>query len=259
MTFKELVEKYRFDDFLPELSEIWDEGNLYCFRQAFDILRQLEPTDDGRGLVIRVNKVKTDTETYDRVDNLSGWGWDECLSREIVVDEECDLSEKQLLALCLWERTFYGFSPEQEHDTFRRWDEEAENDAPELDEMDKRRELISDICAKYPSLCAGDLDFLLCDRELSMPSFMGVRPGVDDAIEYVIGSITGYSDLPRADKDVSSCVALLRIPANCTIADIQKERLSEAIQSTIGVAAPDFHSRINADDKHLSLTLIYVC
>lgn len=40
MTFKQLFDKYTFEDIVPELKELWNKGNLYLFRQALDILRQ---------------------------------------------------------------------------------------------------------------------------------------------------------------------------------------------------------------------------
>ncbi len=126
MTFKQLIDKYRFEDIVTELLEIWDKGNLYRFRQAMDILRRLSPAGEEDGEVITVSRVESETGTYYRVSNLSGWYWDNNLNWDIVLSPDCELSEKQLLALCLWERTFYGFSPQQEKDTFDEWNKESE-------------------------------------------------------------------------------------------------------------------------------------
>lgn len=72
-------------------------------------------------------------ESYNRVSNLSGYGWDENLGWEIEVSKECGLTEKQLLALCLWERTYYGFSPHQQENTFESWDKELKADEEVVD------------------------------------------------------------------------------------------------------------------------------
>ena len=51
MTLKELVMKVDFDSLLPYL-EKWDNGhldNIYAFREAYDILRGMEPDRGYRG------------------------------------------------------------------------------------------------------------------------------------------------------------------------------------------------------------------
>lgn len=52
MTFKQLIDKYSFEEIIPELLEIWDKGNIFRFRQAHDILRRLTPAGDNLSGVI---------------------------------------------------------------------------------------------------------------------------------------------------------------------------------------------------------------
>lgn len=258
MTFKQLVDKYRFEDIIPELTELWDKGNLYLFRQALDILRELEPLAyNGDGNIIEVHKVKSEIETYNRVVNLSGWGWEENLDWRIIVDDECYLSEKQLLALCLWERTFYGFSPDQELETFKVRDEELEGDSLELDELGKRRELIEDICSKYSMLKPDDFDFIKADQELIFHAFVGLSDSPQTEMDYIKESILRYSDLPKS-KDKSHCVALLCIPEKFELTDDMIDELADALKSKTECLSPLVYRRYAADRKHITLTILYV-
>jgi hypothetical protein len=73
---------------------------------------------------IIINHYKRDNEEYDQVSNLAGcYSWAECLDCEIVLEEDVNLTEKQVLALCLWDRTYYGFSPEQEGEEVDSWED----------------------------------------------------------------------------------------------------------------------------------------
>jgi hypothetical protein len=121
MKFKELIAKYTFDDIVPALQSYWDKGNLFLFREAFDILR-LMPTHATEDSAIIIKHYKQRNEEYDNVYNLAGcYSWAECLECEIVTEDDVHLTEKQILALCLWDRTYYGFSPEQENEEVDSW------------------------------------------------------------------------------------------------------------------------------------------
>lgn len=253
MTFKQLIDKYRFDDIIPELMELWDKGNLYLFRQAYDILRKLQPQESEDCYVIEVSRVKGEMESYNRVANLSGWDWAENLNWEIVVANECILTERQLLALCLWERTFYGFSPEQEQSYF----EVDEDKAIEPGEMGRRKELVSDICSKYAACSPSDLEFILTDQELMYYTFDGASDSASGDINYIVESIVSYSNLPEA-KDVDHCVALVCSPRNDDFSASDFSKLSQAITTKIGCNEPLIHKRVSPDRNHVTVTLLYL-
>lgn len=62
MTLKELIMKVDFDSLLPYL-EKWEKKNLdniYAFREAYDILRNMEPDKDYRGEVTIITTTRED-------------------------------------------------------------------------------------------------------------------------------------------------------------------------------------------------------
>lgn len=227
------------------------------FRQAYDILRKIVPSDNDGKNVIEVSRVVTDTESYNRVSNLSGWFWEDNLNWEITVSEECQLTEKQLLALCLWERTYYGFSPEKEREMFNMLDEELVDDVPEPDEMDKRRELIKNVCSNYHDLDANDIDFILTDKELISHTFVGLSDSQKGEIDYIKKSIICYSDIPNATGQ-RKCLALLCIPSKHNVSASDIGNLTEALSDKIGCKTLIFHQRFASDRVHISLTIIYI-
>jgi len=54
MILKELIQKYEFDDIVPDLLTIDEpvQDNLYAFKEAFDELRRMAPGDAGGKQII---------------------------------------------------------------------------------------------------------------------------------------------------------------------------------------------------------------
>lgn len=115
MKLKELFDKYTFDDILPYLKAIEPErgDSMYQFREALDLLKHMEPSKEDCGKVrIEWYEDEYETDGYVSVDNLENVCWDAGLAKEVVVDENLKLDEKDVAAHCLWSITFWGFEDE---------------------------------------------------------------------------------------------------------------------------------------------------
>ena len=122
MTLKELIAQVSFDELLPYLMQRESEhlDNLCNYREAYDLLRLMEPNPDYTG-EIQVeweHGALDENEKWIGVSNMHDADWDEDLAKEIVVADDVHLGLEELAMHCLWEITFYGFSPEQREDTF---------------------------------------------------------------------------------------------------------------------------------------------
>ena len=120
MTLKELVMKVDFDSLLPYL-EKWDNrhlDNIYAFREAYDILRGMEPDRDYRGKATVTTSMKEDGTKSTCVSSLDDDVWEKELAKELVFPDGLSVSMEELAMHCLWEITFYGFSPADVNDTF---------------------------------------------------------------------------------------------------------------------------------------------
>lgn len=79
MTVKELINEVEFDDLLPYLKEIivGHLDNIYAFRDAYDILRGMEPNSEFVGKVRIVQK-----EDWISVQSLDADFWENKLAKE---------------------------------------------------------------------------------------------------------------------------------------------------------------------------------
>ena len=124
MTLKELVMQVSFEELLPYLKAMikGHDNSVYAFREAYDRLRLMEPNPEYKG-VVRVEWSGGDLEDEERwigVHYLDNARWKDNLSKEIVVADDVHLSLEELVAHCLWEITFYGFSEDEIGHTFDR-------------------------------------------------------------------------------------------------------------------------------------------
>jgi hypothetical protein len=114
MTFKELLHSCSFNDLLPTLLELMPDhkDSMPDFKIVFDTLRHTEPQSSS--IEIRI--------THDEYINVGCidpecdcncafcYPWDESLGMEVILEEGVQLSTPEIVAHCIWEMTFYGFS-----------------------------------------------------------------------------------------------------------------------------------------------------
>lgn len=117
MTLKELLDMVDFDSLVPfiEKTEGRHLDSIYGYREAFDILRYMKPSDKFKGEArVEWSGEEYGDEQWIGVFHLDGDYWEDALAKEIVIGENIDLSIEEIAAKCLWEITFYGFTPEHE-------------------------------------------------------------------------------------------------------------------------------------------------
>ena len=121
MTLQEIFKSVRFEDMVKYLIDIESQvfENLYCFKEAFDVLRMME-AKEGKNIPIEIERVidDFDEEPFLSVSFKVREEWDCMLSRIVEVNENTDATIQEIAATILWEMTFYGFSPEEESEGF---------------------------------------------------------------------------------------------------------------------------------------------
>lgn len=124
MTLKELLTQVGFDELLPYLEKHEPEhlDNLYDFREAYDILRNMKPANnfEGKIFVEWHGGGWEDEEKWIGVSPMHDCTWEEDLAKEIVVADDIHLTDEELAMHCLWEITYWGFSPQEQLETFNR-------------------------------------------------------------------------------------------------------------------------------------------
>lgn len=119
MTVKELIMSVTFEDLLPILKESESDhlDNIYAFREAYDILRNMEPNTDYQGEVIISCNTKVNHQIIN-ICHLDDDVWENELAKEINFKGDSKPDMREVAIRCLWELTFYGFSPSQRISTF---------------------------------------------------------------------------------------------------------------------------------------------
>ncbi len=125
MKLKELFDKYTFDEILPYLKAIDPENldSMYQFREAFDLLRHMEPSKEDCGEVrIEWSDDEDEADRFITVNHLSGDYWNVALAKEVVLSDDLNLNEMEMAAQCLYEITFWGFEDEPDDEERSRFE-----------------------------------------------------------------------------------------------------------------------------------------
>lgn len=124
MTLKELITQVGFDELLPCLKEHESEhlDNIYAFREAYDILRGMEPDRDfhEEARVEWSGGRDEGGKGWIGVYHLDDVPWEKALAKDIIVADDVNLSREELAMRCLWEITYWGFSPQDISGNFER-------------------------------------------------------------------------------------------------------------------------------------------
>jgi hypothetical protein len=157
MNFKELLSKYEWDDVEPVLIKLYpdQEKNRAGYRQAFETLRTIQPVETKIRLAIedvldeftgeyhasvsgRDGTLMKDLTPPVPVDEEAGnrevsYGieltdWAEWLDMEIEPETLSRYAEVDVIAHCLWEMTFFGYSQEDIKKTVEELERARESD-----------------------------------------------------------------------------------------------------------------------------------
>jgi hypothetical protein len=122
MKFKELINLCSFTDLLPTLLNLIaeHENSMPDFKIVFDTLRHTEPESTS----IKIHITFGEWIDVSCIDPESEYNcgfcypWDISLGMEVILDDNVHLSTPEIVAHCIWEMTFWGFSEDQIHHHF---------------------------------------------------------------------------------------------------------------------------------------------
>ena len=124
MTLKELITEVSFQELLPYLKKHEPEhlDSIYAYREAYDILRNMEPAKDFEGKIFVEwhGGEWEDEEKWIGVGPMHDCSWEEDLAKEIVVADDIHLTNAEIAMHCLWEITYWGFSPAERQETWQK-------------------------------------------------------------------------------------------------------------------------------------------
>jgi hypothetical protein len=152
MTFEDYIATCTFKELLPALLPLCPghENKMADFKLVFDELRLHKAITSATKIHINIHK-DLDSPQEPSYVNVSciepdikgfcafcGYPWDECLGMEISLDDDVHLSNAEIVANCIWEMTFYGFSEQEINSHFRREDRIENKEDLKINELEEK-------------------------------------------------------------------------------------------------------------------------
>lgn len=202
MTVKELIMEVGFDDLLPYLKEIivGHFDNIYAFREAYDILRDMQPNPEFVGRVWIEQE-----EDWISIQSLDADFWENELAKELVLPPNTTLSKEKIAAHCIYDITFYGFSPAERIENF--W----KSHAPMQSKMERRKSIIQELTVSGSSFTYKDLAYLLQVEYGTRYDYHSITNGQGNRLAYIADSMTKYQQLDLSRYN--NAVVCIRVSA----------------------------------------------
>lgn len=116
MTFREILDSVDIDNVLTIIeNEVWKEKEpcpINEFRSAYNILLAMPAGIEHDQILISTIE-DDEIGSYISVENCGCCQWEDNINKVVSIIDDTQLSLEQQAAYCLWEQTFYGFSPQQ--------------------------------------------------------------------------------------------------------------------------------------------------
>lgn len=246
MTVKELIMEVKFDDLLPYLKEIivGHLDNIYAFREAYDILRNMQPNPEFVGEVWIVQE-----EDWINVQSLDGDFWENELAKELVLSNNTTLSKEEIAAHCIYEITFYGFTPAEIIENF--W----KSHGPVQSKMERRKSIIQELTASGSSFTYKELAYLLHVEYGTRYDYHSITNGQGNRLAYIADSMTKYQQLNLSQYN--NAVVCIRVSVQYPLINEELEDFKRSIRSwlnyediQLGIITED------SDCKEATVTLL---
>lgn len=200
MTVKELIIEVEFDDLLPYLKGIivGHLDNIYAFREAYDILRGMEPNPEFVGEVWIAQE-----DDWVSVQSLDGDFGENELAKKLILSKNATLSKEEIAAQCIYDITFYGFSPAERIENF--W----KSHGPIQSKIERRESIIQELITSGSSFTYKDLAYLLQVEYGTRYDYHSITNGQGNRLAYIAASMTQYQQLDLSRYN--SAVVCIRV------------------------------------------------
>jgi hypothetical protein len=116
MKLKELLETYSFDEIMQAVSEMFPETDKYRepLQQAYDLLMQTTPTPSKKSIRYKILEDDDEEEAYMGAEDFCfDTTWEVCLGKEVIKEEDVDLSDVEIAANSLVNLCFISRYPKE--------------------------------------------------------------------------------------------------------------------------------------------------
>lgn len=246
MTVKDLIMEVKFDDLLPYLKEIivGHLDNIYAFREAYDILRNMQPNSEFIGKVWIEQE-----EDWVSVQSLDADFWENELAKELVLPKNATLSKEKIAAYCIYDITFYGFSPAERIENF--W----KSHAPIQSKMERRKSIIQELTVPGSSFMYKDLAYLIEVEYGTRYDYHSITNGQGNRLGYITNSMTKYQQLDL--RRYNNAVVCICVSAQYPLINEELEEFKRNVRSWLNYEDIQFGIITeDSDCKEATVTLL---
>lgn len=246
MTVKDLIMEVKFDDLLPYLKEIivGHLDNIYVFREAYDILRNMQPNSEFIGKVWIEQE-----EDWVSVQSLDADFWENELAKELVLPKNATLSKEKIAAYCIYDITFYGFSPAERIENF--W----KSHAPMQSKMERRKSIIQELTVPGSSFMYKDLAYLIEVEYGTRYDYHSITNGQGNRLGYITNSMTKYQQLDL--RRYNNAVVCICVSAQYPLINEELEEFKRNVRSWLNYEDIQFGIITeDSDCKEATVTLL---
>ena len=246
MTVKELIMEVEFDDLLPYLKEIivGHFDNIYAFREAYDILRGMEPNPKFAEKVCIEQK-----EDLINIQSLDADFWENELAKELVLPKNATLNKEEIAAHCIYDITFYGFSPAERIENL--WKSHGSIKS----KMERRESIIQELTVSGSSFMYKDLAYLLQVEYGTRYDYHSITNGQENRLAYIAESMTKYQQLDLSQYN--NAVVCIRVSAQYPLTNEELEDFKRNVRSWLNYEGIHFGIMAEDDDcKEATVTLL---
>ena len=246
MTVKDLIMEVKFDDLLPYLKEIivGHLDNIYAFREAYDILRNMQPNSEFIGKVWIEQE-----EDWVSVQSLDADFWENELAKELVLPKNATLSKEKIAAYCIYDITFYGFSPAERIENF--W----KSHAPMQSKMERRKSIIQELTVPGSSFMYKDLAYLIEVEYGTRYDYHSITNGQGNRLGYITNSMTKYQQLNL--RRYNNAVVCICVSAQYPLINEELEEFKRNVRSWLNYEDIQFGIITeDSDCKEATVTLL---
>lgn len=246
MTVKDLIMEVKFDDLLPYLKEIivGHLDNIYAFREAYDILRNMQPNSEFIGKVWIEQE-----EDWVSVQSLDADFWENELAKELVLPKNATLNKKEIAAHCIYDITFYGFSPAEIIENF--W----KNHGSIQSKMERRKSIIQELTVSGSSFTYKDLAYLIEVEYGTRYDYHSITNGQGNRLGYITNSMTKYQQLDL--RRYNNAVVCICVSAQYPLINEELEEFKRNVRSWLNYEDIQFGIITeDSDCKEATVTLL---
>lgn len=127
MTFQQLFQSVSFDELQPFLpKDARSKAQIGAYHQAYDIICTMQPDGEPNDEQIIIKRFGKGKRAYLSAMDCECDSFENNLTKQVVLAEGVNVPLPHMAAICLWEQTFYGFSPDERARVFQFMREDAD-------------------------------------------------------------------------------------------------------------------------------------